>query len=90
MLNNPGDCKVTIDEGSKRYILEEIFQKSQKYTLIDNVAFLDVLTETETDFNRIFHDTEKVKNTILTLENPKLDITDMKQKLKIVQKEYNI
>ena len=28
MLNNPGDRKITIDEGSKRYILEEICQKS--------------------------------------------------------------
>ena len=39
MLNNPGDRKVTIDKGSIGYTLEEICQKTQKYTLIDNVAF---------------------------------------------------
>ena len=39
MLNNPGDRKVTIDKVSIGYILEEICQKAQKYTLIDNVAF---------------------------------------------------
>ena len=64
MLNNPGDCKVTIDKGSIGYPLEEICRKSQKYTLIDNVAFLDVSTETETDFIHIFHVSEKVKNPI--------------------------
>ena len=53
MLNNPGDSKVTIDKGSIGYTLEENCQRSQKYTLIDNVAFLVVLTETETDFNHI-------------------------------------
>ena len=39
MLNNPGDRKVTIDKGSIGYTLEEICQKTQNYTLIDNVAF---------------------------------------------------
>ena len=86
MLNNPGDCKVTIDKGSIGYTLEEICQKTQKYTLIDNVAFLDVLTETATDFNHIFHVTEKIENTNQTLENPKLDKTDIRQKLKKAQK----
>ena len=85
MLKNPGDRKVTIDKGSIGYTLEEIW--SQKYTLIDNVAFLDVLTETETDFYHIFHVTEKVENPIQTLENPKLDKTDVKQKLKKAQKK---
>ena len=86
MFNDPGDCEVTIDKGSIGYTLEEICQKTQKYTLIDNVALLDVLTETETDFNHIFHVTEKVENPIQTLENPKLDKTDIRQKLKKVQK----
>ena len=87
MLNNPGDRKVTIDKGSIGYTLEEICQKTQKHTLIDNVAFLNVLTETETDFNHIFHVTEKVENSIQTLENPKLDKTDIRQKLKKAQKK---
>ena len=59
MLINPGDRKVTIG-----YTLEEICQKTKKYTLIDNFAFLDLLTETETDFNHIFHVTEQVENPI--------------------------
>ena len=62
-------------------------EKKTKYTLIDNVAFLDVLTETETDFNHIFHVTEKVENLIQTLENPKIDKTDIRQKLKKAQKK---
>ena len=66
--------------------MEEICQKSQKYILIDTVAFLDVLTETETDFNHIFHVTEKVENPIQTLENPKLDKTYIKQELKKARK----
>ena len=65
MLNNPVDRKVTIDKGSIGYTLEEICQKSQKFTLIDNVAFLDVLTETESDFNHLFHETAQVENPIL-------------------------
>ena len=75
-LNNLGDRKVTIDKGSIGYTLEEICQKTQKYTLIDNVAFLDVLRETETDFNHIFHVTEQVENPIQKLkilENPIID-----------------
>ena len=87
MLNNPGDRKVTIDRGSIGYTLDEICQKTQKYTLIDNVAFLDVLTETETDFNHIIHVTEKVENPIQTLEDPKLDKLDIRQKLKKAQKK---
>ena len=67
MLNNTGDHKVTIDKGSIGYTLEKTCQKTQKYTLIDNVAFLDVLTETETYFNHIFHVTEQVENPIQTL-----------------------
>ena len=86
MLNNSGDRKVTIDKGSLEYTLEEICQKSQKYTLIETVAFLDVLTETEKDFNHIFHVTEKVENPIQTLENPKLDKTYIKQELKKARK----
>ena len=86
MLNNPGDRKVTIDKSSIGYTLE-ICQKTQEYTLIDNVAFLDLLTEIETDFNHIFHVNEKVENPIKTLENPKLDKTDIRQKLKKVQKK---
>ena len=82
MLNNPGDRKVSIDKGSIGYTLEKVCQKTQKYTLIDNVLFVDVLTETETDFNHIFHVTEKVENPIQTLENPKLDKTGIRQKLK--------
>ena len=58
MLNKPGDRKVTKEKYSIGYTLE-IYQKSQKYTLIDKVAFLDVLTETETDFNHVSHVTEK-------------------------------
>ena len=88
MLNNPGDCKVTIDKGSIGYTLEEVCQKTQKYTLIDNVAFLDFSTETETDFNHIFHVTEKVENPIQTLENRKLDKTDIRQKLKKLRKRF--
>ena len=87
MLNNPGDRKVTIDKGSIGYTLEKSCQKTQKYTLIDNVAFLDVLKETETDFNHIFHVTEKVENPIQTLEKPKLDKTDIRQNLKKAQKK---
>ena len=37
MLNNPRDRKVTIDKGSIGYTLEQICQKTQKYTLFDNV-----------------------------------------------------
>ena len=48
--------------------------------------FLDVLTETETDFNRIFHVNEKVEKPIKILETPKIDKTAIKQKLK---KEQN-
>ena len=87
MFNNPCGCKVTIDKGSIGYTLEEICQKTQKYTLIDNVAFLDVLTETETDFNHMFHVTEKVENPVQILENPKIDKTDIRQKLKKAQKK---
>ena len=78
MLNNPGDRKVTRDKCSIGYTLEENGQKTKKYTLIDNGAFLDVLTETETDFNHIFHVTEKVENPIQTLKNPNLDKTDIR------------
>ena len=86
-LNNPGDRKVTIDKGSIGYTLEKICQKTQKYPLIDNVAFLDVLTEIKTDFNHIFHVTEEVENPIHTFENPKLDKTDIRRKLKKAQKK---
>ena len=79
MLNNPSDRKLTIDKGSIGYTLEEICQETQKYILIDDVAFLDVLTETETDFIHIFYVTEKVQNPIQTLENAKLDKTDISQ-----------
>ena len=87
MPYNTGDRKVTKDKGSIGYTFEEICHKTQKYTLVDNVAFLDVLSETETDFNHIFHVTEEVENPIQTLENPKLDKTDFRQMLKKAQKK---
>ena len=61
--------------------------KVTENTLIDNVALLDVLTETETDFNHIFHVTEKVQTPIQGLQNPKLDKTDIRQKLKKAKKK---
>ena len=87
MLYYPGDRNVAIDKGSIGYTLEEICQKSQEYTLTDNVPFLDVLTETETDFNHVFHVTEKVENPIETLEKPKLEKTDIRKKLTNAQKK---
>ena len=65
--------------------MEEICQKSQKFTLIDNV--LDVLIETGTDFNHIFFVTEKNENTIQTIENTKNDSASIKQTLKKSQKK---
>ena len=56
--------------------------------MIDIVGFLDVLKETEADFNHIFHVTEKVQKPIQTLENPNVEKTDTRQKLKKAQKKY--
>ena len=60
MLNNPQNTKVVIQKGSIGHTLEDIEVKQDtEYSVIDNVAFINHLMNSDTNWDQIFHVSEK-------------------------------
>ena len=57
--------------------------------MTDVVEFLDFLTETETDFNHIFHLTENNENPIQVLKTPQIDKKRYQSILQKAKKRIN-
>ena len=60
MLNNPQNTKVVIQKGPIGYTLEDIeIKQDTEYSVVDNVAFINHLMNSDTNWDQIFHVSEK-------------------------------
>ena len=92
MLNNPKDSKVIIQKGPIGFTIEDIQLKQRReYEVIDNLAFIETLLKSETDWNQVFHVSEKTTTQILTDNNiTKIskEQKNLKRKQKLKEKLY--
>ena len=60
MLNDPQNNKVVIQKGPIGHTLEDIeIKQDTEYSVVDNVAFINHLMNSNTNWDQIFHDSEK-------------------------------
>ena len=60
MLNNPQNTKVVIQKGPIGHTLEDIeIKQDTEYSVVDNVAFINHLMNSDTNWYQIFHVSEK-------------------------------
>ena len=60
ILNNPQNTKVVIQKGPIGHTLEDIeIKQDTKYSVVDNVAFINHLMNSDTNLDQIFHVSEK-------------------------------
>ena len=60
MLNNPQNNKVVIQNGPIGHTLEDIeIRQDQDFSVVDNVAFINHLMNSDTNWAQIFHVSEK-------------------------------
>ena len=60
LVNNPQNCNVTIKNGPIGHTLEVIEKKQEpEFSVVDNIAFVKHLMNSDTSWDQIFHVTEK-------------------------------
>ena len=60
MLNNPQNTKVVIQKGPIGHTLEDIeIKQDTEYSVVDNVAFINHPMNSDTNWDQIFHGSEK-------------------------------
>ena len=60
MLNNPQNTKVVIQKGPNGHTLEDIeIKQDTEYSVVDNVAFINHLMNSDTNLDQIFQVSEK-------------------------------
>ena len=74
MLNNPQNNKVVIQKGPIGHTLEDIeIRQDPEFSVIDNVAFINHLMNSDTNWDQIFHVSEK--------QGPKISKISLQAKL---------
>ena len=70
MLNNPQNTKVVIQKGPIGHTLEDIeIKQDTEYSVIDNIAFINHLMNSDTNWDQIFHVSEKQGPKISKIQN---------------------
>ena len=70
MLNNPQNTKVVIQKGPIGHTLEDIeIKQDTEYSVVDNVAFINHLMNSDTNWDQIFHVSEKQGPKISKIQN---------------------
>ena len=70
MLNNPQNTKVVIQKGPIGNLLENIdIKQDTEYSVFDNVAFINRLMNSDTNWGQIFHISEKQGPKISKIQN---------------------
>ena len=81
MLNNPQNNKVVIQKGPIGHTLEDIeIRQDPKFSVVDNVAFINHLMNSDTNWDQIFHVSEKQGPKISKIQNFFASKTPEKQK----------
>ena len=84
LLNNPQNNKVVIPKGPIGHTPEDIqIEPKKKFTVVDNLAFIDHLMTSDTDWNQVFHVNE---NYISPIIDHKPDTSHLDQRKKIEKK----
>ena len=70
MLNNPQNNKVVIQKGPIGHTLEDIeIRQDPEFSVVDNVAFINHLMNSDTNWDQIFHVSEKQGPKISKIQN---------------------
>ena len=81
MLNNPQNNKVVIQKGPIGHTLEDIeIRQDPEFSVVDNVAFINHLMNSDTNWDQIFHVSEKQGPKISKIQNFFAGKTPEKQK----------
>ena len=81
MLNNPQYNKVVIQKGPIGHTLEDIeIRQDPEFSVVDNVAFINHLMNSDTNWDQIFHVSEKQGPKISKIQNFSVSKTPEKQK----------
>ena len=81
MLNNPQNNKVVIQKGPIGHTLEDIeIKQDPEFSVVDNVAFINHLMNSDTNWDQIFHVSEKQGPKISKIQNFFAGKTPEKQK----------
>ena len=70
MLNNPQNTKVVIQKGPIGHTLEDSeIKQDTEHSVVDNVAFINHLMNSDTNWDQIFHVSEKQSPKISKFQN---------------------